>query len=138
MQEDQAGLMLHEWPGLLIAFAFGLRADKHGRKPVLLLSFTGELLALVWVVTICKTLPPRLVPRYDCDSPTGNQKLTFNKAIFTSCSQLSSYGFRRCSYFWEAEVEFFFPWSTLCSQMPLIKAIGKWTVLSRRQLDMDY
>ena len=32
---------------------FGARADKHGRKPVLILAFTGEVFALLWLVMIC-------------------------------------------------------------------------------------
>jgi len=40
-------------PGLLTAVYFGARADKHGRKPVLILAFTGELFALLWLVMIC-------------------------------------------------------------------------------------
>jgi MFS family permease len=40
--------------GLLVAIFFGLLADKYGRKPVLLLSFTGELIGLLWVILICK------------------------------------------------------------------------------------
>lgn len=52
--------MFDKWSGLVMAVFFGSRADKHGRKPVLLLSFTGELLALVWVVTICKFLKARI------------------------------------------------------------------------------
>lgn len=38
-----------------MVIVFGLRADKYGRKPVLIISFTGELMAfqaLLWIVTI--------------------------------------------------------------------------------------
>jgi len=55
--DDCFGLWIHEWLGLLMAIVFGSRADKHGWKPVLMISFKGELTALLWVAAICKTPP---------------------------------------------------------------------------------
>ncbi|KAI7338187.1 hypothetical protein KC315_g1885 [Hortaea werneckii] len=39
-------------PGLLLAMPYGVAADKIGRKPVLLLSMAGQLLAAMWVLFV--------------------------------------------------------------------------------------
>ncbi|KAI7489989.1 hypothetical protein KC351_g938 [Hortaea werneckii] len=39
-------------PGLLLAMPYGVAADKIGRKPVLLLSMAGQLLAATWVLFV--------------------------------------------------------------------------------------
>lgn len=43
-------------PGLLLAMYYGVLADKHGRRPVMFLSKIGQLLAMCWVLSICKSL----------------------------------------------------------------------------------
>lgn len=37
---------------------FGDRADSSGRKPVVMLALLGELLALIWIMTICESSSP--------------------------------------------------------------------------------
>ncbi|KAH7056001.1 major facilitator superfamily domain-containing protein [Macrophomina phaseolina] len=51
-------------PGLLCTVLFGRLADVWGRKPVLLLGMTGQILSYLWVIFVCyfhQVFPTRLV-----------------------------------------------------------------------------
>jgi MFS family permease len=39
---------------LLVSIPFGRLADRQGRKPVFMLSLTGNAIALTWVLIVCK------------------------------------------------------------------------------------
>lgn len=57
-------ISLDAMSGLLTALFYSFIADKYGRKLVLILGFTGELLALIWIVCICyfnRIVPTMLV-----------------------------------------------------------------------------
>lgn len=41
-------------PGILVAVPFGWLADRHGRKPVLLLGLVGVILSLLWIMVVGK------------------------------------------------------------------------------------
>ena len=41
-------------PGLLLTMFYGSLADRHGRRPVLVLSFLGQFLAALWIFFVCK------------------------------------------------------------------------------------
>lgn len=40
-------------PGLFTAMWFGSLADRHGKRPILLLAMVGEVCSLVWLLLVC-------------------------------------------------------------------------------------
>lgn len=85
-------------PGVLTAIPYGLLADRHGRELVLRLSLLGVTLSSGFYIIVCRSSPPTISHRRECDeawrsSITNTEpgsfpsifppRLTWLSAIFT-------------------------------------------------------
>ncbi|KAI0406629.1 major facilitator superfamily domain-containing protein [Xylaria palmicola] len=80
-------------PALLTAWIYGSLADRIGRRPILLLSFAGLYLHLLWILFVCyqkETLPTRLVWVASVFLVLGGGHKVFVSMLYTMLSDSTS------------------------------------------------
>ncbi|CAK7275358.1 hypothetical protein SEPCBS119000_006651 [Sporothrix epigloea] len=90
-------------PGLFTGIAWGLAADRYGRKPVLVLANIGIALALGATMAVCRypdIFPIRLVWLCCIFYGIGGGAATYNALIFTMASDISTQAQRSTAFFY--------------------------------------